>query len=234
MTPSRGDTHDLFETDKVRVWLSIGKGELPLRLASQRGVATPPHCSMNTSKNRPHALVRIHQAGGEGLKPLLPPSEGAGRTPDQAWQKDEATLAKLTLPAQLLQGRHNGIWAPHHQDAFAPVFLAPFDTSPAIRVDQLANLRKATARKQGPLLQHGLFVHKGMDTIMGNMKKTLDSRHLRRSRQLPQGRRQAGFRHYAVRLQDQRRGTGLSAVQASARQAGECRFRGRLLRVAAF
>lgn len=36
MTPSRGD--ELFEQNKVRVWLSIGKVELPLRPASQRGV----------------------------------------------------------------------------------------------------------------------------------------------------------------------------------------------------
>src|SRR5439155_16725420 len=39
MTPSRG-VDDLFEAEKVRVWLSIGKVELPRRLATQDGVTT--------------------------------------------------------------------------------------------------------------------------------------------------------------------------------------------------
>jgi hypothetical protein len=179
MTPSRGDADSLFESDKVRVWLSIGKVELPLRLASQRGVAaltqlldehlekspsTPPDKFTKVARQ---SLIACYSASKLQEQKL---------TPDQAWQKDEFTLAALykTIHDLHAAGR-NGLWARIIKNAFAPVFLAPFDfvagNPPWIGWE---NLPEGYRHETKDLWQqHGLFVHKGMDTILGKGKKDI-------------------------------------------------------------
>jgi len=181
MTPSRGDTHDLFETDKVRVWLSIGKVELPLRLASQRGVATLTHLlDEHLEKSPPTPPSEFTRLAEKGLKAAYSASKlkEQGLTPEQAWQKDEATLAKLYATLyELHKDGKNGMWARIIKNAFAPVFLAPFDyvagNPPWINWQNLPEgYRKET---KDLWLQHGLFVHKGMDTILGKGKKDIST-----------------------------------------------------------
>ena len=181
MTPSRGDTHDLFETDKVRVWLSIGKVELPLRLASQRGVASLTHLldeHLEKSPSTPPA--KFTKLAEESLKAAYSTSKlkEQGMTSDQAWQKDEATIAALyaTLHDLHKDGK-NGMWARIIKNAFAPVFLAPFDyvagNPPWINWQ---NLPEGYRNETKDLwVQHGLFVHKGMDTILGKGKKDIST-----------------------------------------------------------
>ncbi len=179
MTPSRGDTHDLFESDKVRVWLSIGKVELPLRLASQRGVAALTHLLdehlEKTPTTPPNEFTRVAE---QRLKACYSASKlkDQGMTADQAWQKDEPTLASLYATIHDLHAKgRNGLWARIIKNAFAPVFLAPFDyvagNPPWIGWE---NLPEGYRNETKDLWhKHRLFVHKGMDTILGKGKKDI-------------------------------------------------------------
>lgn len=181
MTPSRGDASSLFDADKVRVWLSIGKVELPVRMANQRGVAAltnllDEHLE-KTPSTPPDKFTRL-------ARPQLMSCYAAGRlqkerlTPEQAWERDESTVAALyaTLHDLHAKGR-NGLWARILKNAFAPVFLAPFDfvagNPPWINWQNLPEgYRKET---KDLWVQHGLFVHKGMDTILGKGKKDIST-----------------------------------------------------------
>ncbi len=179
MTPSRGDAANLFEQDRVRVWLSIGKVELPLRLASQRGVAAltqllDEHLN-RTPSTPPGQFTRLAE---RELKAAYSASKLREQrlTPDQAWQKDGPILAALyrTLHELHAQGR-NGLWARILKNAFAPVFLAPFDyvagNPPWINWQ---NLPEGYRNETKDLwVQHGLFVHRGMDIILGKGKKDI-------------------------------------------------------------
>lgn len=181
MTPSRGDMHDLFETDKVRVWLSIGKVELPLRLASQRGVAALTHLLdehlEKTPSTPPGKFTGLAQ---KRLKESYSASKlkEQGLTPDEAWKKDEATIAALyTRLHELHAAGRNGLWARIIKNAFAPVFLAPFDyvagNPPWINWQNLPEGYRNESKSLW--VQHGLFVHSGMDTILGKGKKDLST-----------------------------------------------------------
>ena len=61
------------------------------------------------------------------------------------------------------------------KNAFAPVFLAPFDyvagNPPWIGWENLPEGYRAKTRELWE--RHGLFVHKGMDTILGKGKKDI-------------------------------------------------------------
>jgi hypothetical protein len=178
MTPSRKD-HDLFEQEKVRVWLSIGKVEIPRRLATQDGVTTLTNLLDQHLEKTPStpAAQFIKQAKA----PLLPcynETELKDKciTAEKAWQEDAAVIE--TLYEKLLdlhtKGR-NGMWARILKNAFAPVFLAPFDyvagNPPWIGWE---NLPEGYRNETKDLWQrHGLFVHSGMDTILGKGKKDI-------------------------------------------------------------
>ena len=115
MTPSRGDSDNLFDTDIVRVSLSIGKVELPLRLAYQRGVAaltnlldehldkipsTPPKNFTRMAEEHLKASYSMSNLKKQGL------------TPGQAWKMDEPTLAVLYAKLHDLHSKgRNGLWA---------------------------------------------------------------------------------------------------------------------------
>jgi hypothetical protein len=179
MTPSRGDTHDLFETDKVRVWLSIGKVELPLRLASQRGVAALTHLLDEHLEKTPSTPSgKFTGLAEKRLKESYSASKlkEQGLTPDEAWKKDETTIAALYARLHELHAAgRNGLWARIIKNAFAPVFLAPFDyvagNPPWIGWE---NLPEGYRNESKELWQrHGLFVHSGMDTILGKGKKDI-------------------------------------------------------------
>lgn len=82
MTPPRG-ADNLFEAEKVRVWLWIGKVELPLRLATQDGVTTlkiSPLLASVTSRARNTPSV----CGGVIRQPPVVPFPDSGRTRWQA------------------------------------------------------------------------------------------------------------------------------------------------------
>ena len=178
MTPSRKD-YDLFEQERVRVWLNIGKVEVPRRLATQEGIATLTHLLDKhleaTPSSKPDKFIR-------DAKPSLIASydkeklEQEKLAPEKAWQEDGELLRKLyeTLFELHDQGR-NGMWARIIKNAFAPVFLAPFDyvagNPPWINWENLPEgYRKET---KSLWFDHGLFVHKGMDTILGKGKKDI-------------------------------------------------------------
>ncbi len=179
MTPSRGDAENLFGPDKVRVLLSIGKVELPLRLASQRGVAalthlldehldkvpsTPPDKFTKVAKSE---LMDCYSASKLKEQDL---------TPEQAWERDGVTLTALYARLHELhsQGR-NGLWARIIKNAFAPVFLAPFDyvagNPPWINWQNLPEGYRNETKSLW--FDQGLFVHSGMDTILGKGKKDI-------------------------------------------------------------
>ncbi|MBE0545944.1 MAG: N-6 DNA methylase [Verrucomicrobia bacterium] len=181
MTPSRGDTHDLFETDKVRVWLSIGKVELPLRLAWQGGVAALTHLLDEHLEKTPSTPPgKFTGLAEKRLKESYSTSKltEQGLTSDGAWKKDEATIAALyTRLHELHAAGRNGLWARIIKNAFAPVFLAPFDyvagNPPWINWQNLPEGYRNESKSLW--VQHGLFVHKGMDTILGKGKKDIST-----------------------------------------------------------
>lgn len=165
MTPSRG-ADNLFEADKVRVWLSIGKVELPRRLATQDGVTTltnllDKHLDKDPAtlpdKFLSHAKNELIHCGAD-------------------WEVDSVVIAQLYSELYRLHAAgRNGLWARILKNAFAPVFLAPFDyiagNPPWINWENLPEGYRGETKELW--LQHGLFVHKGMDTILGKGKKDI-------------------------------------------------------------
>lgn len=165
MTPSRQGS-DSFEQEKVQVSLSIiDKVEIPRRLATQEGVTTLTNLlDEHLEKYSTPPEKFIVQAKSKLI------ACGAD------WQKDEETIAKLYTELYKLHcdGR-NGLWARVLKNAFTPVFLAPFDyvvgNPPWIGWE---NLPEGYRNKTKELWhKHGLFVHKGMDTILGKGKKDI-------------------------------------------------------------
>jgi hypothetical protein len=165
MTPSRGG-YDLFEHEKVRVWLSIGKVELPRRLATQDGVAKLTELlDKNLEKESPTPPDEfIAQAKGELV------------TCGANWQQDAEVIGALyTTLYKLHKDGKNGMWSRILKNAFAPIFLALFDyvagNPPWVGWE---NLPEAYRKETKELWhQHGLFVHSGMDTILGKGKKDI-------------------------------------------------------------
>jgi SAM-dependent methyltransferase len=92
--------------------------------------------------------------------------------------QDQAVLGELfeTLRNLHQQGL-NGIWARVVKNAFMPLFLEPFDyvvgNPPWINWESLPQPYR---ERSAPLWQeYGLFVHSGMDTILGKGKKDLST-----------------------------------------------------------
>jgi len=165
MTPSRG-TDSLFEAEKVRVWLSIGKVELPRRLATQDGVATLTN------------LLDKHL----DREPSTPPDKFLALVKTDLvhcganWEFDSAVISQLYTELYTLHASgRNGLWARILKNAFAPVFLAPFDyiagNPPWINWENLPEGYRTETKELWS--EHGLFVHKGMDTILGKGKKDI-------------------------------------------------------------
>jgi hypothetical protein len=178
MTPSRKD-HDLFEQEKVRVWLSIGKVEIPRRLANQDGVTTLTNLLDEHLEKSP--ATPPDQFLKQAKAPLLPcyseqQLKDKGITAEKAWVEDAELIQSLyaTLHDLHLKGR-NGLWARVLKNAFAPVFLAPFDyvagNPPWIGWENLPEGYRNETKDLWK--QHGLFVHSGMDTILGKGKKDI-------------------------------------------------------------
>lgn len=117
MTPSRGGD-DLFEAEKVRVWLSIGRVDLPRRLATQDGVATLTNLlDKHLDKEEPTPPERFLSQVKDDLVRC-----GA------QWENDAGVIAQLYSELYKLHSAgRNGLWARIIKNAFAPVFLAPFD-----------------------------------------------------------------------------------------------------------
>jgi len=178
MTPSRKE-YDLFEEQRVRVWLSIGRLEIPRRIATQDGIAALTelfdHHLVATPSTPAKEFVRLARG------PLLECYDQEALkeqkiTADKAWDQDAKLIERLyeVLLDLHAKGR-NGLWARVLKNAFAPVFLAPFDyvagNPPWIGWE---NLPEGYRNETKELWQrHGLFVHKGMDTILGKGKKDI-------------------------------------------------------------
>ncbi|MHB8654385.1 MAG: N-6 DNA methylase [Terriglobia bacterium] len=167
LTPSRGGSN-LFEAEKVPVLLSIGKVELPRRLATQEGVAAVTDLLNKHLDKEPSTSPDKFQ--GEVKADLV--ARGA------KWDEDAEVISALyaTLHKLHSAGR-NGMWARILKNAFAPVFLAPFDyiagNPPWINWQ---NLPEGYRNETKPLwFDHGLFVHTGMDTILGKGKKDISA-----------------------------------------------------------
>lgn len=165
MTPSRG-ADNLFEAEKVRVWLSIGKVELPRRLATQDGVTTLTN------------LLDKHLDKDPATAPdkFLPQVKNDLVHCGAVWEFDSSVIGELyTELYKLHAAGRNGLWARILKNAFAPVFLAPFDyiagNPPWINWENLPEGYRNETKDLWS--QHGLFVHKGMDTILGKGKKDI-------------------------------------------------------------
>lgn len=180
MTPSRKG-HDLFEQEKVRVWLSIGKVEIPRRLATQDGVTTLTNLLDEHLEKSPSTPA--NQFLKYAKAPLLPcydqqELQDKGVTPEKAWREDAELIQTLygTLHDLHAKGR-NGLWARVLKNAFAPVFLAPFDyvagNPPWINWQNLPEGYRNESKSLW--VDHGLFVHSGMDTILGKGKKDIST-----------------------------------------------------------
>ncbi len=163
MTPSRGGD-GLFDREKVSVLLSIGKVELPRRLATQKGVSIltnllDKHLDSDT---RPEDFLELveRELVDCGAK----------------WDEDSRVVGTLYEDLfKLHAAGRNGLWARILKNAFAPVFLAPFDyvagNPPWINWENMPEAYRNETKDLWSL--HGLFVHKGMDTILGKGKKDI-------------------------------------------------------------
>jgi hypothetical protein len=165
MTPSRaGD--GLFEQEVVRVWLNNQYFRIPRRLATQEGVA------------------KLTELLDEHLdkQPSTPPEKFPAYVKNRLvalgaqWDQDAEIIQSLyeTVYKLHTDGR-NGMWARILKNAFAPVFLAPFDfiagNPPWVGWENLPDAYRNETK--GLWHQHGLFIHKGMDTILGKGKKDI-------------------------------------------------------------
>lgn len=165
MTPSRSGSN-LFEAEKVPVLLSIGKVELPRRLATQEGVAKltellDKHLEREVSTPTERFLVAAK-------------AELVACGAD--WGQDSDVLRELYSKLHNLHSAgRNGMWARILKNAFAPVFLAPFDyiagNPPWINWQNLPEGYRNETKQLW--FDHGLFVHSGMDTILGKGKKDI-------------------------------------------------------------
>ena len=166
MTPSR-QCDGLFEQELVSVSLSIDKVKIPRRLATQKGIITLTNLldkHIEEHSTAPEEFIRrvksrLIECGAE-------------------WAKDEGAIDTLYRKLHdLHQKGRNGLWARIIKNAFAPVFLAPFDyvvgNPPWINWQNLPEgYREET---KGLWFEHGLFVHKGMDAILGKGKKDIST-----------------------------------------------------------
>ncbi len=165
MTPSRG-ADNLFEAEKVRVLLSIGKVELPRRLATQDGVATLTNLLDKHLDKEPATPIE------KFLSHVKADLVNVGAD----WESDSSVILKLYSELFALHAAgKNGLWARILKNAFAPIFLAPFDyvagNPPWIGWENLPEGYRNETKELWK--QHGLFVHSGMDTILGKGKKDI-------------------------------------------------------------
>lgn len=164
LTPSRAAS-GLFDHELVKVTLSIGQVELPRQICSQRGIA---------------ALTDLldEHLGDHPTSPdkFLPIAKRTLTDRNLDWERDGPVLDNLYRRLfQLHKEGRNGMWARIIKNAFAPVFLAPFDliagNPPWVGWENLPEAYRNETRQLW--IDHGLFVHKGMDTILGKGKKDL-------------------------------------------------------------
>lgn len=167
MTPSRGGD-SLWGLDRVRVLLSIGKVELPRRLATQDGIAGFTNLlDKHLESGSPTKPDKFMQAAKDNLIKL-----------GVDWDADSDTIRELyTKLHELHSAGRNGMWARIIKNAFAPVFLAPFDyvagNPPWINWENLPEGYRTETKDLW--VEHKLFVHKGMDTILGKGKKDIST-----------------------------------------------------------
>ncbi len=163
LTPSRGDT--LFEQDRCVLETAVGK--LPV----------PDVIDSRAEMDKLTALLDEYVAGGFSTKAFL--DRCRRELIDVAAHPEcESTLQELfERLSELHRQGLDGIWARVLKNAFMPMFLEPFDyvvgNPPWINWESLPQgYRDASI----PLWQdYGLFVHSGMDTILGKGKKDIST-----------------------------------------------------------
>lgn len=141
-------------------------GDLPIPIT----VSTPVDLAKLTT------LLEEHVESGFALEAFLGAAKGALESPLD--NQGEDALRDLYSRVSVLhaEGR-NGIWARIIKNAFMPLFLSDFDyvvgNPPWINWESLP----ADYRAQSADLwrYYGLFVHEGMDTILGKSKKDMST-----------------------------------------------------------
>jgi len=162
LTPAAGE--GLFEGNRYVLKTSVGAFGIPDAFAKKERMdllANMLDECVETAVSTEAFLARIRQSG------LLQPEELKSA-------KDALTGLFEELVKLHKQGL-NGVWARIIKNAFAPVFLEPFQyivgNPPWVNWESLPDEYR---RDTKPLWEHyGLFPHGGMDTILGKGKKDI-------------------------------------------------------------
>ncbi|MFW6116180.1 MAG: N-6 DNA methylase [bacterium] len=159
LTPSRG--RDLFTQDTYRVGTAVGV------------FGVPRQC---TTRERIDALAAVLDRTVEDEEPietfLRRVREEVGLTTSEFYAADAALTTLYEQMAELHSRGMDGVWARIIKNAFAPLFLEPFDyvvgNPPWVNWE---NLPEDYRRETTPLwAKHKLFPKKGLEAILGGSK----------------------------------------------------------------
>jgi len=162
VTPQQGE--DLFEKNIVKFNTAVGPFSVPKSLVRSRYI--------DTLSNFLEEAVRLNLNQEQLIERLCE------RLPLNLEQddKDIAVVCRLYEKLQNLERQGvNSIWARIIKNAFAPLFVEPFDyvagNPPWVNWEHLPGQYR---KHMKPLwLSYGLFPHGGMDTILGKGKKDI-------------------------------------------------------------
>jgi SAM-dependent methyltransferase len=164
LTPSRGQ--EIFDGDAYPIETSVGVFSIPASF---------------TSRGRLTALANeLDQAVEDGVAPASflgrLRAVGNAELDDQTIEAAAEPLAKLYARLKELHDKGlNGVWARIIKNAFAPLFQDPFHyvvgNPPWVNWESLPDRYRSKTKR---LWEHyRLFVHSGMDTILGKGKKDI-------------------------------------------------------------
>lgn len=163
LTPTRGE--GLLEYNRRVLETAVGKLPVPEVIDSRSEI------------ERLADILEEYISGEFSLQAFI--ERCTQELPDvAAHPESEPVLAELFQRLRTLhQQGLNGIWARVLKNAFMPLFLEPFDyvigNPPWINWE---NLPEGYRQQTSPLWRHyGLFVHEGMDIILGHGKKDLST-----------------------------------------------------------
>jgi SAM-dependent methyltransferase len=168
--PAEGHTEILVN------WPS-GVYELPLRGVGQV-FAVPTALANQGDLSTLAALLRQDVELGVGSDAFLRACEGRFALPSQAWEQCKPVLRMLykTLAQLHVEGR-NGLWADIARNMFMPIFIKPADyvvgNPPWVNWESLPPHYRERSKEMWQ--RYGLFVHSGMDTILGKGKKDIST-----------------------------------------------------------
>jgi len=168
--PGEGQGESLFET-------TPGVYELPLRGVGKKFLV-PEALATREHLNTLARLLRRDVEEEVGADAFLRACEGELALPAQQWRRCEKPLRELyeTL-RQLHRDGRNGLWADIARNMFMPLFISPADcvvgNPPWVNWESLP--QDYRDRSKGLWQKYGLFVHGGMDTILGKGAKDIST-----------------------------------------------------------